>query len=494
MISKTNRILFMLFLLLIASGCININVGKTDAEERASASSGEQKGVQVKTEIKVTQRGMEMIISPSENNDLKDIVTITVTTAPSNTGIIGFAIEGPGVADIHQTGPNLGYDADGSDGWSLEFDTNSYPNNKYTIATIAFPADRQSGEPPLGAVQAKVNIQNVEFSPVPSPVVTAPYKVIPGSCRNPLQSIEDAKKLNANTISLGVFAGYTDNNGAAVWEPPEKAAKGCAKLIALAHENSIKTAFSVNLANEEDMVIEDFHFNREKFMQTHKAMLKSYAAFAQENKVSIFIIATEIDTLGGIEDVGKPVGTPRPQPNEKGSLSYDASKEFIAGVREVYDGKIAIGFVGLDYDEPEAPYYPFEGADIVCFSGSESREGQVEESIQHMRMKAALVKKTGQKVGIDEVMLCEVYFLPKGVELLFTSTSTSAGLKELREKQSFFYKTSFQQDEKEFFRRLISEVGPEISGIIISWGYSGPITVRGRLAENTVAEEFGKWK
>lgn len=484
----------LLVILIFTNGCININLGKTAEEERTSTSSEKQTGVPVKTQIKAVGQGMEMIISPSQNNDVKDIVTITVTTVPTNAGVIGFAIEGPGVADIHQTGPNLGYDADGSDGWSLEFDTNGYPNNKYAIAAIAFPADRQSGEPPLGAVQAQVEIKNSELSPVPSPAVTAPYKIISGSCKNPLQSIEDAKKLNADTISLGVFAGYTDNNGAAIWEPPEKAAKGCAKLIALAHENSIKTAFSVNLANEEDMVIEDFHFNREKFMQTHKEMLKSYAAFAQQNKVSIFIIATEIDTLAGIDDVGKPAGTPILQPNEKGSLAYDSSKEFIKGVREVYSGKIAIGFVGLDYDEPEAPYYPFEGADIVCFSGSESREGQVEESIQHMRMKAALVKKTGQKVGIDEVMLCEVYFLPKGVELLFTSTSTSAGLKELMDKQSSFYKASFQQDEKEFFRRLISEAGPELSGVIIPWGYSGPITVRGRLAEQTIAEEFGKWK
>ncbi len=488
------KLILALFLLIVVSGCININLEKPVEKEESSIEQEQKVKIPAKTEIKASQMGMEMIISPSQNNDLKDIVTITVTKAPTNTGVIGFAIEGPGVADIHQTGPNLGYDADESDGWSLEFDTNSYPNNEYTIAVIAFPADRQSGEPPLGAAQAQVEIKNSELSAVPSPAIIPPYKVVTGSCQNPLRSIEDAKKLNANTISLGVFAGYTDNNGAAIWEPPEKAAKGCAKLIALAHENSIKTAFSVNLANEEDMVIEDFHFNREKFMQTHTEMLKSYAAFAQENKVSIFIIATEIDTLGGIEDVGKPAGTSPSLPNAEGSLSYDASKEFIKGVREVYSGKIAIGFVGLDYDEPEAPYYPFEGADIVCFSGSESREGQVEESIQHMRMKAALVKKTGEMVGINEVMLCEVYFLPKGVELLFTSTSTSAGLKELIEKQSSFYTASFQQDEREFFRRLISEAGPEISGIIIPWGYSGPITVRERLSEQAIAEEFGKWK
>lgn len=479
-------LLLAITLLLVVSGCININVDKTAEEEGTSTSSEKQTGVPVKTQIKAVGQGMEMIISPSQNNDLKDIVTITVTKAPANTGKIGFAIEGTGIADVRQTGPNLGYDADGSDGWSLEFDTNSYPNNKYTIAVIAFPANRQSGEPPLGAAQAQVEIKNSELSAVQSPAITPPYKVISGSCANPLQSVEDAKRLNANTIFLWVSAGFMDNNGTAVWEPPEKAASGCAKLIALAHENSIATLFGVGLANKEELVIGDFHFNRQKFVQTYKEMNKAYASFAQENKVAIFLITSEIDTLASI---------PTLQPEEKGSLTEELSKELIKGVKEVYSGKIALGLAGVEPDEPEAPYYPFEGASIICFSANERKEERIEESLQWIKMSAAMMKKIGEKAGgIEEVMLCEVSLYPQDVNVSFSVMGTEAALKALAEKQSSFYKAPFQEHEKEFYRRLISEVGPELSGVIINFGPPNPGSLKGRLAENTVAEEFEKWK
>lgn len=467
------KLILALFLLIVVSGCININIGKTAAEEKVSTSSEEQKGIPAKTEIKVSQMGMEMIISPSQDRVVKDIVTITVTKAPSNTGVIGFVIQGPRIEDLKKVGPNLGLDEDGSDGWSYDFDTNGYPNNKYTIAVIAFSG--QPNEPPLGAAQAQVEIKNSEISPVSSPAIAPPYKVTGGTCKNPLQAIEDAKKLNANAISVGLFVGYMDNNGAAIWEPPEKAAQGCANLIALAHENSLAVMFWPAITNEEEMVIEDFHFDRETFIQTYKEMLKSYATFAQQNNVAIFIITTEVDTLAGF---------PTLQPEEQGRLAHDISKEFIKGVKEVYSGKIAIGLAGIEPDEPEASYYPFEGASIICFS-SMSREGQVETGIQNIRKVAALMKKTGEMAGgINEVMLCEVYFLPKDVTVKAFAS---------RERPSSFYRASFLQDEKEFFRRLISEAGPELSGIIFSQ-YSTPVIVRENSPEEAIAEEFGKWK
>lgn len=478
---------FLIFIIFIIGCAQEKAASKTSMEIEKQIQTSPQSIT--KTEIKVSGQGMEMVISPSQDKVVKDIVTITVTRAPSNTGIIGFAIQGPGIEALEKTGPNLGLDSDGSDGWSFEFDTNGYPNNEYTLSVIAFPSTPGGGLPPLGAAQAQVEIKNSELSAVQSPAITTPYKIIqvtPGSCPNPLQSIKDAKRLNANTIFLWVFAGFMDNNGAAVWEPPEKAAKGCAKLIALAHENSIATVFGVGLANKEEMVVEDFHFNRQKFVQTYKEMNKAYASFAQQNKVAIFLIASEIDTLASI---------PTLQPEEKGSLTEELSKELIKGVKEVYSGKIAIGLAGVEPDEPEAPYYPFEGASIICFSANERKEERIEESLQWIRMSAAMMKKIGEKAGgIQEVMLCEVSLYPQDVEVSFYTMGTNAALKALGEKQSSFYKSSFQEHEKEFYHRLISEVGSELSGVIINLGPPNPGSLRGRLAENTVAEEFEKWK
>ncbi|MEK6816436.1 MAG: hypothetical protein AABY09_02395, partial [Nanoarchaeota archaeon] len=244
------KIILLLILLIAVSGCVK------QAEEISEENGlpAEQK-VQliVKTQIKVSATGMEMIISPSKDNVVKGIITITVTKAPTDTGMVAFAIIGPGIESIEKTGPNLGFDGDGSDGWSFEFDTNTYPNNIYSIATIAFPSITPGGgAPPLGALQAKIEIRNEEFSPVESPLITAPYKIMSGSCKNPLKSIEEAKRAHATAIGVNIISGSTnEEDGAAIWEPPRKAARGCAKLIALAHENSFGTVLTTGLANEE---------------------------------------------------------------------------------------------------------------------------------------------------------------------------------------------------------------------------------------------------
>ncbi len=484
---KLKQIFLLVSLLVVVSGCININLDKTtEGVSTPSAETEEQKSVPVKTEIKVRGENLEMAISPVQDKVIKDAVTIFATKIPSDTSTVGFGIIGPEIESLEKIGPNLGYDRDGNDGWSWEFDTNSYPNGEYTLAAIAFPTEeeRQSGEPPLGSAQAKVEIQNPGFSVVEPPANTAPYKVIGGSCQNSLESIEIAKRLNANTISFAPTAGFVDDeDGAVIWEPPEKTATGCRKLIALAHENSMKTVMEAGTINEEDFVIKNY--NRQRFIQTRKEMMKSYAAFAKENKVSIFSIASEIDSMASVGKI----------PNEEqATLVPELSKELIKGVKEVYNGKIAIGLAGVEPDEPEASYYPFEGASIICFSASNSREDQVEASIQNIQKLVALMKNTGQMVGIQEVILCEVYFFPKDADVLFGKTGLNEAMRALEAQQSSFDRTSFQEQEKEFYHRLISEVGPELSGIAINAGSPGPLTIRERLAEDTVAEEFGKWK
>ena len=479
----------MIFLILIIFiiGCTQEKAeSKTTKEMEKQIQTPPQQPI-TKTQIKVSGQGVEMIISPSLNNDLKDITTITVTKAPPNTATIGFAIIGPGIEALEKTGANLGYDYDGTDGWSFEFDTNSYPNDKYTLAVIAYSATRKSGEPPLGAAQAKIVIQNSEISPVPSPITTAPYKVIGGSCQYPLQSIEDAKRLNANTIAFGVIAGFTDEeSGAAVWEPPEKAARGCAKSIALAHENSFRTVFGVSLADEEDVVIKKF--NREKFVQTQGEMAKAYAAFAQENMVSIFSAANEVDSMASVATL-QPLQT-----EEKTGLTEELSQKLIAEVKKVYYGKIAIGLAGVEPDEMVIPYCPFEGAHIICFSANGLQEENIESSLQKLRNSTRIMKGIGQQVGIQEVILCEVILFPEKVDVKFGTVGLNAAMKSLQEQLSFYDELSFQENEKEFYRRLISEVGSELSGMALPSGPAGPFSLKGRLAEKTAAEEFGKWE
>src|SRR3989344_955729 len=76
----------------------------------------------------------------------------------AGTEIVAFAIQGRGIEDLNKTGPNLGIDSDGSDGWNYLFDSLTYPNGVYTIYTIA--GVLKNDTPPLGGVTAQVIIQN----------------------------------------------------------------------------------------------------------------------------------------------------------------------------------------------------------------------------------------------------------------------------------------------------------------------------------------------
>src|SRR3989344_1832220 len=50
-----------------------------------------------KTEIRASQQNTEMVISPSNDNIVKGIVTITMTEVPKNTNTVAFAIQGQGI-------------------------------------------------------------------------------------------------------------------------------------------------------------------------------------------------------------------------------------------------------------------------------------------------------------------------------------------------------------------------------------------------------------
>jgi hypothetical protein len=115
-----------------------------------------------KTEIRAEgsgiSEGMEMLISPSVDNEISGVVTIRMTKVPEETLYVSFAIVGPGIED---TGPNLGVNIAESEGWSVEFDTNDYSDNTYTLIGYAFSTEQGADTNPLGFVQTEVVIKNI---------------------------------------------------------------------------------------------------------------------------------------------------------------------------------------------------------------------------------------------------------------------------------------------------------------------------------------------
>jgi len=135
---------------ILVSGCVGQASELIDVEEQA-------RNPEPFTEIRTSGFNTEMVISPTSNNVISGIVTITMSKIPAETGIVGFVLLAQGEELIG--GPNLGMDGSGNDGWSFILDTTAYSNGVYTlsgIAAIAFEEGRQ----PLGVASAQVIIEN----------------------------------------------------------------------------------------------------------------------------------------------------------------------------------------------------------------------------------------------------------------------------------------------------------------------------------------------
>ena len=103
------------------------------------------------------------------------------------------------------------------------------------------------------------------------------------------------------------------------------------------------------------------------------------------------------------------------------------------------------------------------------------------------------MKEIGQKVGIKEVMLCEITLLP--AEIKVDPTDTEAWVRMQREQQALFNAPSYQKNKEEFFHRLVTEVGPELSGMSLAQPGESPFASKGGdSAESTFIEDLDNWK
>lgn len=151
------------FLLLIRAIILSLVIGGIFLYQGCSSqqtpSTTESAGAPAspKTEVRVQGQNAEVLIEPSVDDVISEVVTITVTEAPSGTNMAFFAMHKQGAEDVKETGPNLGIDNDGSDGWNRLLDTTQFENGVYEISGLAM-SDADSN--PLGAATAQVVIEN----------------------------------------------------------------------------------------------------------------------------------------------------------------------------------------------------------------------------------------------------------------------------------------------------------------------------------------------
>ena len=153
------KALFIIVIIVIVVAGAILFLNNKDEREVVSFEQTEESALP-KTEIRVTGLDSELLITPSVDNVISGIVTISMTKAPAETKSALFLIVEKG-EDFKTVGPNLGIDTDGSDGWSRIVDTTQYENGLYDIATAALDvASPGSGDDPIAMTAAQVIIQN----------------------------------------------------------------------------------------------------------------------------------------------------------------------------------------------------------------------------------------------------------------------------------------------------------------------------------------------
>jgi hypothetical protein len=106
-----------------------------------------------KTIVQSSETGIEMY--PTNGQTIRGLMTIKLTKAPKNTAEVWFGLV-PKSQYTDKTDPNLGFDPDGSNGWSLDFYTKDIVNGEYTV----FIVPKDSSKNNIDRIFANVVVEN----------------------------------------------------------------------------------------------------------------------------------------------------------------------------------------------------------------------------------------------------------------------------------------------------------------------------------------------
>jgi hypothetical protein len=106
-----------------------------------------------KTIVQSSETGIEMY--PTNGQTIRGLMTIKLTKAPKNTAEVWFGMV-PKSQYTQDTETNLGFDPDGSNGWSLDFNTKDIVNGEYTV----FIVPKDSNKNPIDRIFVNVVVEN----------------------------------------------------------------------------------------------------------------------------------------------------------------------------------------------------------------------------------------------------------------------------------------------------------------------------------------------
>ncbi len=144
-------------LVIVAVVLAGFLVLNSKSQQKSSQDEADQTTQKNYIELKGGEGIMKGKISPTNGTKVKGIIEVSLTKVPEKTDIVNFAMIPAG---RELGGQDLRADSDGSDGWSILFDTNSQVNGLYDIVVLAEYAGRPEDEGPLDFVQSQVIIEN----------------------------------------------------------------------------------------------------------------------------------------------------------------------------------------------------------------------------------------------------------------------------------------------------------------------------------------------
>ena len=99
-----------------------------------------------------------ILVRPAKDGIISGTVDVLAFNANLDTEIIAFGITGGNIAELKDSGPNIGIDTNGTDGWTQTLDTTKYENGEYRIFAVG--GKNTPGELPTSAVNLDLIIEN----------------------------------------------------------------------------------------------------------------------------------------------------------------------------------------------------------------------------------------------------------------------------------------------------------------------------------------------
>ena len=433
-------------------------------EEKVTSPEPAKEPEKPKTEIIAKgQKGAELVISPSADDVIKGIVTITVNNVPQGTKSIDLYLESGDAEDANDGPPNLGFDDEGSDGWSLIVDTAAYANNKYKIFALTFAEEPGPTVEPTETIQTEVVINNppTTYSRNYPAIIKGNWEPSTQEMTQILNSeVEELKDLGVNTVSivleydLNKDGSYYLEDGEEIYIIQLRKAKQ-AGFAVLVSPNFVGAA-GHNYAEE------GIDIDLERHLKNSEEVALKWAKIAEEYQAEYFAPQNEFNgpIRGNFAEIGK----------EEARITTEWHQEMLPKLKEVFTGKLM-----AKLDEPREGINVL-GYDYVGITISHGN-GDLKNVRRHIANQYVTLKEIARNSNANW-LVSEAWF-PYGGP--WYSAEANEDGESLDELQDDYYKMSLEEYQKAGGKDYI----------FIAWLMPG-MEIKDRPAEAVIKDYFKK--